>query len=569
MYLKRIAVLCLALIILWGAFPSCKSKHAATKKEIVQKPEDMNDEITDNIRDVLQYALDNHGKINDSIRLALPVVVNHFYEKNDFHNFWSSEEHWLPVADSMFSFIAHAKYYGLYPEDYHYRVLSSIRERIHGDSTARKDAIMWTKADLLLSDAFMRTVKDLHQGRLVPDSNSIARRPRFIDSLFVPALLKLKTVDTLSGLLHTLEPDNVKYQALREVLPKFVDHMDTFHYQYINYPTTDSMTMIENLQRRLFQAGAVPDSVLQSPEGQMPDSPHLRKELIKYEGSHGLRKDGRLTDKLVDALNNTDNEKFKRIAITLDRYKLLPDPMPSRYVWVNLPGFYMELMVDDTVQIWSRVIVGKPTTPTPTLVSSISDMVTYPQWTIPASIIRKEILPALKKDPGYLAKKGYNIVDKKGDVVDPYTVDWNRYTHGIPWKIIQGSGDDNALGILKFNFNNPYSVYLHDTNQRYLFSNSVRALSHGCVRLQKWEKLAFFIADGDTLNLNREHKPAYNEDSLKTWLAKKDRKRIFVKNRLPLYFEYFTCVGSDHKLVIYNDIYNQDKAMAQKYFARK
>jgi murein L,D-transpeptidase YcbB/YkuD len=134
---------------------------------------------------------------------------------------------------------------------------------------------------------------------------------------------------------------------------------------------------------------------------------------------------------------------------------------------------------------------------------------------------------------------------------------------------MQGSGDDNALGIFKFNFNNPYSVYLHDTNQRYLFNNSLRALSHGCVRVQKWQELAFYIARNDSLNTTEEQKLSYNVDSIKTWLANKDRKRIIVKNRLPIFIEYFTCEARNNKLVFYEDIYNDDRMLADKYFANK
>src|SRR5574337_254269 len=169
-------------------------------------------------------------------------------------------------------------------------------------------------------------------------------------------------------------------------------------------------------------------------------------------------------------------------------------------------------------------------------------MVIFPNWTIPESIIKKEILPALKKDPGYLAKKGFSLIDSKGDEVNPYTVNWSKYKNDIPWKIVQGSGDDNALGIFKFNFYNPYSVYLHDTNQRYLFANSNRALSHGCVRVQKWESLAFYIAKEDSLATKKGH-PAYNIDSLKKWIANQNRKTVMIKKRLPLFIEYFTCVA--------------------------
>ena len=195
-------------------------------------------------------------------------------------------------------------------------------------------------------------------------------------------------------------------------------------------------------------------------------------------------------------------------------------------------------------------------------------MVTYPQWTIPESIIKKEILPALKKDPGYLARKGFNLVDNKGETVDPYTVDWSKYKTGIPWKVVQGSGDDNALGIFKFNFNNPYSVYLHDTNQRYLFQNSERALSHGCVRVQKWQALAYYIARDDSIASADQGKTvSYNVDSIKTWIANKSRKRIMVKKRLPLFIEYFTCEAKNNKIVFYDDIYNEDRSLHKNILA--
>jgi murein L,D-transpeptidase YcbB/YkuD len=196
-------------------------------------------------------------------------------------------------------------------------------------------------------------------------------------------------------------------------------------------------------------------------------------------------------------------------------------------------------------------------------------MITYPKWTIPNSIIKNEILPALKKNAGYLARKGFHLVDAKGEMVDPWSVNWAKYTKGIPYNIVQGSGDDNALGIFKFNFNNPYSVYLHDTNQRYLFKNKARALSHGCVRVQDWEKLAFYIADNDSIYQKPGSVRLYNVDSIKNWLATKERKRIIVKNRIPLSIRYFTCEGKNGKIVFYDDIYGEDKLLREKYFARK
>ena len=541
----------------------CKSKHTVVEKEIVKKPEDMDDQITDNIKSVLLFAKENNGKINDSIKLSLSKIVESFYDENDYHNIWSKKEKWLPLADSMLNFIEKSKYYGLYPDDYHLKDLSLLRKKLIEDTLAKMDAVVWTKIDVLLTDAFMKTLKHLKEGRLIPDSVSIISKPKYVDSFFVASLKEAHKQNSVSNLFNAVEPLNDNYQSIRNLLKNFVDSMDNTAYLHVDYPQKDSLDFIEDLQKRLMQSGVEKEHTL------LPDSVLLSNEIKKYQQIHHLKKDGKISTKFINALNSNDVEKFQRIAITLDRYKLLPDTLPTTYIWVNLPGYYLKVWDHDPIVFESKVIVGKPTTPTPVLASQISDMVTYPQWTIPESIIKKDILPALKKDPGYLARKGYNLIDSKGQVVDPFSIKWAKYKTGIPWKVMQGSGDDNALGIFKFNFNNPYSVYLHDTNERYLFSNSARALSHGCVRVQNWEALAYFIARNDSINQTPSHQLSYNIDSIKTWINNKDRKRIIVKSRLPLFIEYFTCEVKKNKLVFYDDIYNDDRMLAEKYFANK
>lgn len=540
----------------------CKHRTPPVKKEIVAVVEEMDDKISDHLKSTLDYAIDNVGKISDSMALTLPQIVYTFYEGNDFHNLWSKKEHWSPLADSMIEFIANSRYYGLFPDDYHFKDISVLRKRFDDDTLARKDAVFWTKADLLLSDAFMKTVKDLHEGRMVPDSQSIITKESMVDSLFIMSLKTAKDSNIITSILKSVEPNNRDYKELRSAMKNFVDSMDTVKYTYLVFPQKDSIKFIQMLQKRLIETGNAEATEL------LPDSTVLKQEIKKYQSGKSMKADGKVTSKLITSLNTTDVEKFKRIAITLDRYKSLA-PLPPNYIWVNMPSFYLNLWDHDTLVLTSKVIVGKPDTRTPILTSQITDMVTYPQWTIPESIIKKDILPALKQDPGYLARKGFNLVDSKGETVDPYSVDWSKYKNGIPWNVQQGSGDDNALGIFKFNFNNPYNVYLHDTNQRYLFKNSFRALSHGCVRVQNWQGLANFIAKNDSLNFPEGRKISYNSDSIKTWLTSKSRKRIMLKTRLPLYIGYYTCVGKDDKVIFYDDIYGEDKFYTEKFFANK
>jgi murein L,D-transpeptidase YcbB/YkuD len=132
--------------------------------------------------------------------------------------------------------------------------------------------------------------------------------------------------------------------------------------------------------------------------------------------------------------------------------------------------------------------------------------------------------------------------------------------------VVQGSGDDNALGVLKFNFPNKYAVYLHDTNQRHLFSKTARSLSHGCVRVKEWQPLAWFILQEQNQD-SLLTKPL--RDSLNTWLERKEKHSISLKKRLPLFIRYHTCEGQEKGIVFFDDIYEEDRRLLQQYFAGK
>jgi murein L,D-transpeptidase YcbB/YkuD len=241
--------------------------------------------------------------------------------------------------------------------------------------------------------------------------------------------------------------------------------------------------------------------------------------------------------------------------------------MPAKYIWINTSANYLQVMEGDKVKISSRVICGKPKTRTPLLNGAVSVLITYPQWVPPPSIVSKEILPAVKKNPGYLAKKGFSLVDSKGQEVDPYTVDWSKYSKGIPYRVVQGSGDANDLGIMKFHFDNKYSVYLHDTNQRYLFANAMRSLSHGCVRVQDWQELANYMLRNDSLVSGGKNYTRI--DSVRSWLQKKQKRHISLKNKIPVYIRNITCEGRNGTIVFYDDVYGEDKWLREKYFATK
>lgn len=550
------------VLILMGT--GCAPSPAAEEKDIVETPEKMEPRVVAQIGKALNAALAAEGKLNDTILLRLDSAAFGFYQKRSFKPVWSSEEKFLPLADSLMAFVRNSKEYGLFPSDYHHRALSGIVDKLEGDSLFRKDAVVWSRADILLTDAAMLLGKHLKQGRLKFDSVTLRSDSIlpvvFYDSI-LNTILEQKQVRTV---FHSLEPRHRGYDSLKTGLKWFLDSIGSFRkFTYVVYPNKDSAALYNQLEKRFREEGLYTDSLPVS------DTATWRSLFSKYQKAHGFKVTGRVNENTVNALNFTPWEKFKQIAVNLDRYKQLPDSLPSRYIWVNIPAYYMEVWDADTLALLSRVVVGKPLTRTPLLTSKITDMITYPQWTIPTSIIEKEVLPGVKKNPDYFAKHGYSLIDANGDEVDPYTVNWKKYTKGIPYKVVQGSGDANALGVLKFNFSNKYSVYMHDTNQRYLFSNAVRSLSHGCVRVQEWEKLAMYILRYDSANRKVNEGKYAAIDSLKVWMKRKEKHYLPVRNRMPVYFRYFSVVGKNGRLRFYEDVYGEDKKLRERYFADK
>ena len=528
-----------------------------TKKEIVETPAEINTRAEDIIHGTLKNILSGNQQLADSFRFRNAALMDAIYDEKAYAPLWSSDGVFTPAATSLISLIDSARYYGLFPEDYYHTRLGRLRNQLLTDTSKEKklDATLWAYGDMMLSSAFIQIIKDLNKGRLLPDS--IINR----DSSFTPehfsehySLLGKISNDSFA---KRIEPSHTAYWAIRDALPRFLENAEFEKHTYV--ASRDSSELLKLLSQRLSEE----DSSIEFSTN--VDSASVSRAIKKYQQLNKIKVDGKLTTALINRLNNTDEEKFIRIAINLDRFKQLAI-LPEQYIWVNIPAFRLELRDTDTVVLESKVCVGKPNTKTPHITSAISDMITYPKWTIPESIVKKEILPGLKKDAGYTIRKGYTLIDKDGNEVDPYSVTWSKYKEYIPYKVVQGSGDDNALGVLKFNFPNKHAVYLHDTNQRYLFSRTNRALSHGCVRVQGWYELSKFILRNDSLHSVK----ATPVDSLDSWLTTKQKRYIPVRKPIPLFIRYFTCnVNDEGKFVFYDDIYAEDKGYREKLVANK
>ena len=544
------------LIVFFGLFfaiSSCSNK----KQEIVPSSE-VDAGVKKELRNMFDSLVGN--TINDSTLLFAPKVLNHFYNETSFKQIWSTARNWNPITDSLMLFIKNGHYVGLIKEDYQYDLIRQIKKQLDNDSLKISSPASWARAEVLLTDALVHIFQDVKQGRLQNDSLDWVNNSDKWKSFFMPNIQQFVVENNLNKIVSALEPPHKQYMALKNALASFAGSMGVKKYTYVQYPYKDSIYFVKKLQQRMAEAGFL------SKANKTLDSAGLTALVMQYQQSKELKATGKISSGLVNMLNSTDIEKFYRIAITLDKFKKMSDTFPENYILVNLPSYQLKVWDKDSVALESKIIIGKTGTPTPHITSAISNLVIYPTWTVPKSIIVGELLPGLKRNGGYLAKKGLGLYTYKGAPVDPYGIDWTKYSNNIPYLVRQKSGQNNALGVMKFNFNNPYDVYLHDTNQRHLFNNKNRSLSHGCVRVQQWQKLAFYIARNDSLQLSNDYTLSYNTDSLSQWLSEKTYRIVNVKKRLPIYILYFSVESINGKLLFFDDIYGEDKALREKYF---
>ncbi|WP_166648027.1 L,D-transpeptidase family protein [Hymenobacter sp. UV11] len=254
--------------------------------------------------------------------------------------------------------------------------------------------------------------------------------------------------------------------------------------------------------------------------------------------------------------------RYEQAAVNLERWRWDALPPTPDYVLINIAACELLVVVPDSVPRRYRVVVGKPTTPTPTLSSSIDHFTLAPDWHVPRSIATREMLPRLKRDASYLAQHKYALYDARGRLLDARSVNWAGVTaRNFPYTVRQSAGCDNALGNIVFRFTNPYSVYVHDTPERQVFAQPYRALSHGCIRLQTPFELAAYL-------LRRGGQPVQLPSEAEC--ARQPRPRdVQLRRPMPLFVRYATCTAEGGHLRFLPDLYHRDEVIRQGLFGPK
>jgi murein L,D-transpeptidase YcbB/YkuD len=304
------------------------------------------------------------------------------------------------------------------------------------------------------------------------------------------------------------------------------------------------------LRQRLIISG---DLVSDRTSGPYDDT--LTDAVRRFQSRHGLAPTGMVTPRTLAALNVPVQKRIRQLEASLERLANMNFAFGQRYVVVNLPAAFAEAVENDRVMRRYRVIVGKTEKPSPTLTAEITSINLNPTWTVPSSIAKTEISAHMRRDPGYLARMHMEVLDAHDAAMDPRSVDWSG-TRTPNFTVRQQSGTWNALGALKIDMPNAYEVYMHDTNQRNLFSDDYRFDSHGCSRVDNVRDLAAWLLQAEM--------PRWNRAAIDAAIATGEPLDIPLPKKVPVAWVYLTAwMTRDQTVQFRNDIYDQDEQLLE------
>ena len=469
-------------------------------------------------------------------------VTQEIYQRNGRVLAWTN-----PAAvEELAIAIEQAWREGMNGSDYHHSQVQGLV-----DGSLELDP---AERDVLLTDSLVRLTYQYALGKVDPgqyvDSWNFDRElPQVAPATWMGQVIAQGGIDAGLG---RLKPDAPMYNALVQALAEYRAIEARGGWGVIAEGPTlrpgDSGPRIAQLRRRL-QAEGDPGATPVADEQSFDAG--LEQAVVHFQRRYRLDADGIVGKRTLAAMNVPITRRIGQIRVNLERARMLRD-IPDTAVIVDIAGFEVSLYRNGQRLFQGRAQVGRPYRSTPVF----SDRITYiefnPTWTVPPTIYKKDVLPAIKNDPGYLKKKNMQVLTMEGAEVDPATIDWQRYpAQGFPYMIRQRPGPDNALGRLKIMFPNEHMVYLHDTPSRDLFNRSERTFSSGCIRVEHADQLAALLLDD----------PAqWDLAAIDATIEGQKTRRVSLRQPMPIYLVYWTVQVLDNGEVQFKrDPYDRDE----------
>lgn len=490
-------------------------------------------------------------------------TLNKLYSQRAYQAIWVSASG-APneMAASLRALMLIADRHGLSNFDYWDQEVENLYK------AAQTNPKNWITFELAASEALIRYVSHMQNGRTDPeqiDTDIKFKKKEFTDYAELNSALGYGPQALMSA-LDAMAPLNPRYKDLMDLLVQMKEIKAKGGWATLTSPgfilkKGVKDPIISALRNRLNQLGYTVS---------MTGGDTFDQELVdvvkSYQAMNGLTADGIIgtRSEVLRALNFTVNQRIAQIEVSLEKLRWLPKNLEQRHIFVNLATTEFRLY-DDTGKVFHfNTVNGQPFRRTPSMRDSITFVNLNPYWTVPRSIAIKDKLPLLKQDSQYLEKHNMLLVEEATDqVVDPATIDWKSMTaRNFTYYIRQLPGPENALGVVKFPLQNPWAIYMHDTNDKPLLTQSKRHQSSGCVRLEQPLDLAAYLL---------RDQAGWSLDEIKAYVPLNDNvipgeidKKIFLKKPMPVYFLYLTVEKTDDgKMRFVDDVYGQDTRVSK------
>jgi murein L,D-transpeptidase YcbB/YkuD len=519
--------------------------------------------------DQLRYASDLDVR---GARIVLGDAVARYYEGQGFRGHWGEAAR----LDELIGSLGGLRDDGLDPADYHVDALQTFREELRGGRRLAPE--QQADLELLATDALLLGLSHLYRGKVDPEKLSsqwnFGTRP-VPEGDPLARVAELVRAGHIRDTFDRARPGHRWYTQGRESLkayraieaaggwpilpdgPVLKPGMEDARVPVLR----ERLRITGDLLATEVAASAAAVPLITAPAAPATTTapgilydPVLETAVKRFQERHGLAADGVIGPGTRAALNVPVGARIDQIRVNLERGRWVLHEIQGEFVLVDVAGFEVAYFKNDQ-PVWnSRVVVGRDSRETPIFKSKITYVVLNPTWTIPPGILVKDKLPILKRDPGYLKRTRIRVIDSRGREVDPYSVNWSRYSAGNlpPYQFVQDPGPDNALGLVKIMFPNPYLVYLHDSPAKSLFERDARTFSSGCIRVEKPFELAELVL-GDPVR--------WNQASIKAAIEAGKTQTVNLARPVPVLILYWTAQPRpDGQVVFRNDVYSRDAA---------
>ena len=504
----------------------------------------------------------HEGEVENSPLKALSLLdhgaIETFYLNREGNPYWLKRNRLTQQAVELVETLQNAWQHGLNPNSYYlqeiYAVLGDISLR--RGTRIPQDANLNMNLEIMLTDAYLRYARDLSGMRL--DARNLGLEAKHwkqpLPSEFLLSILDED--EDFNEIKTSIEPQGSTYKTLQKELSLQIESLqDQPDYEKIKIALNrlvspgQSHSKMPLLRTRLG---------LSQPENSAEQNIYdeeLQSAVLKFQSENGLKADGIIGSKTLYVLNQSKKDKILQLVANLERLRWMPDFNAKKTVLVNLPSATLWAIRDGQVEFEMPVIVGRPKRETLSFRADIIGVRLNPDWTVPPTIKKEDILPKLIEDPGYLIDKGMEVYDGYGrnsQSLDPMSIDWAALTpseyHAL--RMVQVPGATNPLGQVRVLMPNRHKIYLHDTNNRKMFYRSDRAQSSGCIRMQDPHKMASFIL---------EERSSWKPEYLDKILANKKTKDLMTDTKIPVLLMYNTVWTDAEGRVVYGeDIYDRD-----------